>query len=58
MDYLKSYDENKTPYSFQIPLTRQQLASLTGLRVETVIRVIKNMEKENELKIVNRKIFY
>ncbi|MFP7654715.1 Crp/Fnr family transcriptional regulator [Chryseobacterium proteolyticum] len=58
MDYLKSYDENKTPYSFQISLTRQQLASLTGLRVETVIRVIKNMEKENELKIVNRKIFY
>ncbi|WP_345988528.1 Crp/Fnr family transcriptional regulator [Chryseobacterium sp. Chry.R1] len=58
MDYLKSYDEYKTPYSFQIPLTRQQLASLTGLRVETVIRVIKNMEKENELKIVNRKIFY
>lgn len=58
MDYLKSYDENKTPYSFQIPLTRQQLASLTGLCVETVIRVIKNMEKENDLKIVNRKIFY
>ncbi|ASK29199.1 Crp/Fnr family transcriptional regulator [Chryseobacterium sp. T16E-39] len=58
MDYLKSYDENKTPFSFQIPLTRQQLASLTGLRVETVIRVIKNMEKENELKIVSGKIFY
>ncbi|ASW73615.1 cyclic nucleotide-binding protein [Chryseobacterium piperi] len=58
MDYLKSYHEDKIPYSFQIPLTRQQLASLTGLRVETVIRVIKNMEKENVLKIVNRKIFY
>ncbi|MEY8760172.1 Crp/Fnr family transcriptional regulator [Chryseobacterium tongliaoense] len=58
MDYLKSYHEDKTPYSFQIPLTRQQLASLTGLCVETVIRVIKNMEKENILKIRNRKIFY
>ncbi|MBK1896565.1 Crp/Fnr family transcriptional regulator [Chryseobacterium paridis] len=58
MDYLKTYDDNKEPYSFQIPLTRQQLASLTGLRVETVIRVIKSMEKENSLKIVNRKIFY
>lgn len=58
MDYLKSYHEDKTPYSFQIPLTRQQLASLTGLCVETVIRVIKNMEKEHILKIRNRKIFY
>ncbi|WP_080779180.1 Crp/Fnr family transcriptional regulator [Chryseobacterium phocaeense] len=58
MDYLKSYAENKSPYSFQIPLTRQQLASLTGLRVETVIRVIKQMEKEKILKIEKRKIFY
>lgn len=58
MDYLKSYQDDKTPYSFQIPLTRQQLASLTGLRVETVIRVIKNMEKNKALKIQNRKIYY
>ena len=58
MDYLKSYHEDKNPYSFQVPLTRQQLASLTGLCVETVIRTIKNMEKEKILKIENRKIFY
>ncbi|WP_390455937.1 Crp/Fnr family transcriptional regulator, partial [Chryseobacterium sp. Alg-005] len=58
MDYLKSYHEDKKPYSFQIPLTRQQMASLTGLRVETVIRVIKNMEKNKVLKIQNRKIYY
>lgn len=58
MDYLKSYHDDKAPYSFQVPLTRQQLASLTGLRVETVIRVIKNMEKNNVLKIKNRKIYY
>ncbi|GEN70694.1 MULTISPECIES: Crp/Fnr family transcriptional regulator [Chryseobacterium] len=58
MDYFKSYDEDKTPYSFQIPLTRQQLASLTGLRVETVIRAIKSMEKDKILKIENRKIMY
>ncbi|MFN1219200.1 Crp/Fnr family transcriptional regulator [Chryseobacterium kwangjuense] len=58
MDYLKSYSEDKSPYSFQIPMTRQQLASLTGLRVETVIRVIKQMEKEKILKIEKRKIFY
>lgn len=58
MDYLKTYYEDKTPYSFQIPLTRQQLASLTGLRVETVIRAIKNMEKDKEVKIEKGKIFY
>ena len=51
MDYLKSYHEDKRPYSFQIPLTRQQLASLTGLCVESVIRTIKQMEKDQIVKI-------
>jgi CRP-like cAMP-binding protein len=58
MDYLKSYHEDKTPYSFQISLTRQQLASLTGLCVETVIRTIKQMEKDQIVKIEKRKIHY
>lgn len=58
MDYLKSYHDDKKPYSFQIPLTRQQLASLTGLRVETVIRTIKQMEKDQILKIERGKIYY
>lgn len=58
MDYLKSYYEDKSPYSFQVSLTRQQLASLTGLRVETVIRAIKSMEKDKILKIEKRKIMY
>ena len=58
MNYLKGQYENKSPYSFQIPFTRQQLASLTGLSVETVIRVTKSMEKNEILKIKNRKIFY
>jgi CRP-like cAMP-binding protein len=58
IDYLKSYYEDEAPYSFQIPLTRQQLASFTGLRVETVIRAIKSMEKDKILKIEKRKIMY
>lgn len=58
LDYLKSYYDDKSPYSFQVPMTRQQLASLTGLRVETVIRAIKSMEKDQILKIKNRKIMY
>lgn len=58
LDYLKqSVLKNKTPFSFQVDLTRQQLADLTGLRVETVIRVIKDLEKKGELKIKNRKVY-
>lgn len=58
LDYLKSSHNDKTLYSFQIPMTRQQLASLTGLCVETVIRTIKNMEKQEMVRIQNGKIFY
>lgn len=58
MDYLKNQHHDQSQYSFQIPYTRQQLASLTGLSVETVIRVTKNMEKNEILKIQNRKIFF
>jgi CRP-like cAMP-binding protein len=58
MDYLKSFQDDVTPYSFMIPLTRQQMASLTGLCVETAIRTIKHMEKDKILRIENRKILY
>lgn len=39
-----------------IPFTRQQLADMTGLRVETVIRAVKKMEKEGKLTLEGRKI--
>lgn len=58
MDHLKSSHEYDSDFSFQIPLTRQQMASLTGMRVETTIRALKMLEKENVVKIRNRKIFY
>jgi CRP-like cAMP-binding protein len=58
MDYFKSFQKKQCLFSFQIPLTRQQLASLTGIRVETAIKTIKRMEKDNILKIINRKILY
>lgn len=56
--YLKSFTENKTPHSFEVLFTRQELASLTGLRVETVIRTVKKMEEKNILQIKNRKIHF
>lgn len=41
----------------KLMLTRQQLANMTGLRVETVIRTIKQMEKDEKLSIVRGKVF-
>ena len=39
-----------------IPYTRQQIADLSGLRVETVIRTVKKMEREGRIKLEGRKI--
>lgn len=57
IDYLKK--ENKIPddQKFEVNLTRQQVADLTGLRVETVIRSVKTLEKEGSLKLIGHKIF-
>ncbi len=54
IDFLKQKDGN--PANYQIELTRQQIADLTGLRVETVIRAVKQLEENEEIKIINRKI--
>ncbi|MGG1922147.1 Crp/Fnr family transcriptional regulator [Chryseobacterium sp. NRRL B-14798] len=58
LDYFKSYSNNKEKYSFEVYLTRKQMASITGLRIETVIRTIKKMESDHVLKLINSKIFY
>jgi CRP-like cAMP-binding protein len=58
LDHLKGYNLIDSKYSFQVPYTRQQLANLTGLRVETVIRTVKKMEKNKIVKIERGKIFY
>lgn len=50
MNMMKETQNNKDKFSFEIPHTRQQLASLTGLYVETTIRAIKKMEKTKSLK--------
>lgn len=42
--------------SFTVPFTRQQIADMSGLRVETVIRTVKKMQKKGKLEIVDRKI--
>ena len=41
----------------QLKLTRQQIADMTGLRVETVIRAMRNMHEKGELTIEKGKVF-
>ncbi len=61
---LKLIDHGIAYFNFQkdengylINFTRQQIGDLTGLRVETVIRTIKALEKKGFLKIINRKVY-
>lgn len=55
IDFLKR--KYGTEELFQVELTRQQIADLTGLRVETVIRAVKQLEQEDEIKLIKRKVF-
>ena len=58
LDYLKSYHDDSCGSCFHVELTRQEIANLVGLRVETVIRALKKMEKEGRVTLENRKIVY
>ncbi|WP_312900887.1 Crp/Fnr family transcriptional regulator [Chryseobacterium taichungense] len=57
LEYHKSFSDNQAKFSFEVPFTRRELAAITGLRTETVVRVIKKLEQENYLKIIDRKIY-
>lgn len=54
IDYFKEKDGQD---HYEVPFTRQQLADMTGLRVETVIRSIKALAEKKELEIIKRKVF-
>lgn len=54
IDYLKQ--EEGVTGIYKVELTRQQIADLTGLRIETVIRAVKQLEQDEELQIIKRKI--
>lgn len=58
MNYLKSFHVKKEKYAFVVPFTRQQVANLTGLCVETIIRTSKKMVKKDIIRIKDRKIHY
>lgn len=63
LKYLKEEAHQSKPaemvresHVYEVPFTRQQLADMSGLRVETVIRTVKRMEEEGKVKLVGRKI--
>lgn len=58
IDYLKIHVGGIDPsQKYCVMLSRQQLADLTGLRVETVIRAVKTLERNRQLTITDRKIY-
>ncbi|SKB42930.1 Crp/Fnr family transcriptional regulator [Dyadobacter psychrophilus] len=55
--YLHLHTNNVCGECNKLMLTRQQVANLTGMRVETIIRATKILENKGKLKIVRGKIF-
>ena len=56
--YLKDTHHNVCPSCGRLKLTRQQIANMTCLRVETVIRAMRNMHDKGEICIKKGKVYY
>jgi CRP-like cAMP-binding protein len=54
--YMRESSGHSKSDKYQVPYTRQQIADMTGLRVETVIRNVKKLQKEGKVLIENHKI--
>lgn len=57
IDYFRDKAGTTSSGAFLVPFTRQQLADMTGLRVETVIRTISKLNKEGRITLVKHKIY-
>lgn len=57
LKYFKDHQKNICTKCNKLQLTRQQIADMTGLRVETVIRTMKNMQHKGELTITKGKVY-
>ena len=56
-NYLKENKKNFCNKCNKVQLTRQQIANMTGLRVETVIRSIKHLEEKGSVTIDKGKVY-
>jgi CRP-like cAMP-binding protein len=54
---LKQQNFVKKNEPYKVELSRQQIADMTGLRTETVIRVMRKMHERGELQIEKGKVF-
>ena len=60
LSLLKEYKKSKgyvNGTQLKVDLTRQQIADMTGLRVETVIRSIRDLHEKGSLKIEKGKVY-
>ncbi|MBP6431274.1 MAG: Crp/Fnr family transcriptional regulator [Ferruginibacter sp.] len=57
LSYFKQTKKNICPKCNKIKLTRQQIADMMGLRVETVIRTIKSLQQKGQLTIDKGKVY-
>lgn len=57
LKYLRDNSQEEAKSQFYVPYTRQQIADMTGLRVETVIRTVKKLDQEGQLEIKQHKIY-
>jgi CRP/FNR family transcriptional regulator, cyclic AMP receptor protein len=57
LSYFKQTKKNICTKCNQVKLTRQQIANMTGLRVETVIRTIKTLQSKGQLHITKGKVY-
>ncbi len=58
LNYLKQNKKNICSKCNKVNLTRQQIANMTGLRVETVIRTIRHLHEKGQLHIAKGKVYY
>ncbi len=58
LNYFKQNKKNICGKCNKVNLTRQQIANMTGLRVETVIRTIRHLHDKGALIIEKGKVYY
>lgn len=58
LTYFKIHKKYFCPNCNLVKLTRQQIANMTGLRVETIIRSIRQLELIGRLQIQKGKVYY
>ena len=57
INYFKSRSKFTSENGSRLTLTRQQIADMTGMRVETVIRAIRNLHQQGKLNIERGKVY-